>query len=62
LNSKHSGIPEDSKSPTLGLGVSSSHFTQNGVATMMMMIMRMKKTSQNKGDSGDFTTIRKLGL
>ncbi len=32
-NSKHSGVPEDSKSPTLGVGVSSSHFTQNRVAT-----------------------------
>jgi len=32
-NSKHSGVPEDSKSPTLGVGVSSSHFTQSGVAT-----------------------------
>jgi len=31
--SKHSGVPEDSKSPTLGVGVSSSHFTQSGVAT-----------------------------
>jgi hypothetical protein len=27
-----------------------------------MMIMKMKKTSQNKGDGGDLTTIRKLGL
>jgi hypothetical protein len=33
-NSKHSGVPEDSKSPTLGVGVSSSHFTQSGVATL----------------------------
>jgi hypothetical protein len=32
-NSKHSGVPEDSKSPTLGMGVSSSHFTQSKVAT-----------------------------
>jgi len=31
-NSKHSGVPEDSKSPTLGMGVSSSHFTQSKVA------------------------------
>jgi hypothetical protein len=30
---KHSRVPEDSKSPTLGVGVSSSHFTQSGVAT-----------------------------
>jgi hypothetical protein len=33
LNSKHSRVPEDSKPPTLGVGVSSSHFTQSGVAT-----------------------------
>jgi len=33
LNSKHSGVLEDPKSPTLGMGVSSSHFTQSGVAT-----------------------------
>jgi hypothetical protein len=33
-NPKHSGVPEDSKSPTLGVGVSSSHFTQSGVATL----------------------------
>jgi len=32
-NSKHSGVPKDSKSPTLGVGVSSSHFTQSKVAT-----------------------------
>jgi hypothetical protein len=36
LNSKHSGVPEDSKSPTLGVGVSSSHFTQSGVATFIV--------------------------
>jgi len=35
LNSKHLGVPEDSKSPTLGVRVSSSHFTQNGVATIV---------------------------
>jgi hypothetical protein len=33
-NSKHSEVPKDSKSPTLGVGVSSSHFTQSGVVTM----------------------------
>jgi len=37
-NSKHSGVPEDSKSPTLGVGVSSSHFTQSGVATRVTLI------------------------
>jgi len=33
LSSKHSGVPEDSKSLTLGVGISSSHFTQSRVAT-----------------------------
>jgi len=32
-NSKHLGVSEDSKSPTLGVGVSSSHFTQSAVET-----------------------------
>jgi len=32
-NSEHSGVLEDSKSPTMGVEVSSSHFTQSGVAT-----------------------------
>jgi hypothetical protein len=36
-NSKHSGVPEDPKSPTLGVGVSTSHFTQSGVATKLIM-------------------------
>jgi len=36
-NSKHLGVPEDSKSPTLGVGVSSSHFTQSRVATNVML-------------------------
>jgi hypothetical protein len=35
-SSKHLGVPEDSKSPTLGVGVSSSHFTQSGVTTKSM--------------------------
>jgi len=35
-NPKHSGVPEDSKSPTLGMRVSSSHFTQSRVATTML--------------------------
>jgi hypothetical protein len=40
-NSKHSGVPKDSKSPTLGVGVSSSHFTQSGVATKGVFILGM---------------------
>ncbi len=32
-SSKNLGVPEDSKSPTLGVRVSSSHFAQSGVAT-----------------------------
>ncbi len=35
-NSKQSGVTEGSKSPTLGVGVSSSHFTQSGVATLVV--------------------------
>jgi hypothetical protein len=31
LNSKHSGVPEDSKSPTLGVWVSSSHLAKVGL-------------------------------
>jgi hypothetical protein len=34
----------------------------NNEKIKIMMIMKMKKTSQNKGDGGDLTTIRKLGL
>jgi hypothetical protein len=34
-NTKRSGVPEDSKSSTLGVGVSSSHFTQSRVATQL---------------------------
>jgi hypothetical protein len=37
-NSEHSGVSEDSKSPTLGVGVSSSHFAQSGVATASILI------------------------
>jgi hypothetical protein len=31
LNSKHSGVPEDSKSPTLGVWISSSHLAKVGL-------------------------------
>jgi hypothetical protein len=31
LNSKDSGVPEDSKSPTLGMWVSSSHWAKVGL-------------------------------
>ncbi len=31
LNSKHSGVPKDSKSPTLGVWVSSSHLAKVGL-------------------------------
>jgi len=40
-NSKHSGVLEDSKSPTLGVGVSSSHFTQSGVATYLAYSVKL---------------------
>jgi hypothetical protein len=30
------GVPEDSKSPLLGVGVAFSHFAQSGVATIMV--------------------------
>jgi len=36
-SSKHLGVPEDSKSPTLGVGVSSSHLTQSKVATFPLL-------------------------
>jgi hypothetical protein len=35
-NPKHSEVPEDSKSPTLGVRVSSSHFAQSRVATFIV--------------------------
>ncbi len=37
-NPKHSGVLEDPKSPTLGVGVSSSHFAQSKVATFAVDI------------------------
>jgi len=36
-------VPGDSKSPTLGVGVSSSHFTQNRVATKVLALKQLLK-------------------
>ncbi len=44
-NSKHSGVSKDSKSPTLGVGVSSFHFTQSGVATVIKALLMEAKVA-----------------
>jgi len=56
-NSKHSGVLEDSKSPTLGMGISSSHFTQSGVATLNLF--SQSKGSRYYNSSLWYTTIAK---
>jgi hypothetical protein len=42
-NSKHSGVSEDSKSPTLGVGVSSSHLAQSGVAIGCLLSLSLRQ-------------------
>jgi len=43
-NSKHSGVPEDSKSPTLGVWVSSSHLAKVGLRQLVYSLMNQFKT------------------
>jgi hypothetical protein len=51
-NSKHLGVPEDSKSLTLGVWVSSSHLAQSGVATSIMDYLFMVMMFQFNSEKG----------
>ncbi len=60
-NSKHSGVPEDSKSPTLGVGVSPSHFTQSRVATINKGQITLIPKSGDQARLGNWRPITLLG-
>jgi len=60
-NSKHSGVPEDSKSPTLGVGVSPSHFTQSRVATINKGQITFIPKSGDQARLGNWRPITLLG-